>query len=420
VGSTPTVDAGPADAGISDASVPDTSVPFVDSGAGVSDAGSDGATDDAGSSDGGATTTPSQYLVATAITVNDALTTYLKATASIDAANPVSLDIAREFPDYVDVMVREGKVFVFDRQQLTVTRYAADASGIFNQEGQLNFSAYSITSPQWAFVSATQAYLRKDGGYVRWNPSALTIDAEYAFENPGAREGIEPTFMGGSAFRVRGNRLYHAVSYFDDVDYKSAQGSSILVFDTDNGSVVSLLDADCPDLEVGTEDAGGDLYFSAGPRVVAAAIYNGAPSPCVVRIRAGTDVVDANFTGPTMATTGGHHPVAMQWLDDTRYLLGIFHEEKYVYSPAISFQDWVYTDAWTFGVYDVATAAYNEVPALGTGYGYFNSTRVDARFYLATTDLQGSATTWRRLLPDGSALPSVTVQGFSTQMFRLR
>ena len=113
------------------------------------------------------------------------------------------------------------------------------------------------------FIAPDKAYFLADSGdYVVWNPTTMEIRGTVTMPRLAPREGIDAAPSLDRGMIVRGDRLYHTVAWTDYKNYKMVSGSAIFVVDVKTDTFVEMLEAPCPDLNVATADAAGNLYFS--------------------------------------------------------------------------------------------------------------------------------------------------------------
>src|SRR5690606_22552002 len=135
------------------------------------------------------------------------------------------------------------------------------------EDGSVSFASYGLSGAALynnTRISDTKAYMtnaamRED---VVWNPSTLQITGTIAFPELAARGGIDATVSFDRGARLRGNRLFHAVYWFDLTSYEMDDDSVIMVFETETDNFVKSLEAPCPALDFATDDGEGNLYFS--------------------------------------------------------------------------------------------------------------------------------------------------------------
>lgn len=364
------------------------------------------------------------YAVGTWVTAGDVATTYIQTVPRLDVDVKIDLTNALETPGYGDVRVEGDKLFVSSGEAPIVTRYTIDAQGKYTKDGDVNFEVYTSYADIYkqAFISPTKAYLSADDGWVKWNPVTLKIEGTIPYpESIVPRDGLDPYFAFDRGFIVRGDRAYHAVAWFDFDNYESTPNSAIVVLDTVNDKVLSVIDAPCPYLDVATTDDYGNIYYSSWVFTPGATLINGGAKSCAVKIPVGSDALDPNWKLVLADVTGGHEAAAMRYIGNNKVLMAVFHEELAPYNPRRdTIDEWVLRDAWTYATLDLTTREFRELTSLGYHNGGYYSASIAGQFFLLTASSEGDSTTFLQLLSDGTAKKGITVDGWSSRAHRIR
>jgi len=364
------------------------------------------------------------YAIATWVTAGDVSSAYIKTVPRLDVDTKVDLTDALEVPGFGDARVEGDKLFVSSGEAPVVTRYSIDGQGKFSKDGEVNFARYGSDAAIYkqGFVSPTKAYLSGDDGWVEWNPSTLKIEG--VIDYPASitvKDGLEPYYAYDRGFIVRGNRAFHAVTWYDLDAYKMSSTSAIVVIDTDTDAVLSVLDAPCPFLDVATQDSFGNVYFSGWTFTPGATLVNGGAKSCAVKIPAGSDALDASWKLVFAEVTGGHEAAAMRYIGNNKVLMSVFHEERAPYDPnAQTLLEWVSSDNWSYATLDLTTREFRELPSLGFHSGSYYHASIAGQFFLLTENEEGDSTTFLQLLDDGTAKTGINVAGWSTRAYRIR
>lgn len=381
-------------------------------------AGSGGA-GGAGGSGGSPVPLPEQFVLATSVSTGDDTNTYIK---TIDSLEPGMFDTrtAREFSGTTDMIVLDRWMFTSNDESAVVTRFRIQDDGSFRQEMQVSFANYGSAAPLYynAFVSKTKAYMLTDSGeYVVWNPTTMEITGTIPLPEIADRKGIPLTPSLDRGMVVRGNRLFHAYAWTDYEEYITNPASIIAVIDTDNDELVKTLEAPCPDLDGGTLDDEGNLYYSAWTFAPPGALLvNGGPKTCVVKIPANSEAIDPNWKLTFADITEGHEGGVFRYIGNGKALISVFYEDHSPYEEG-EIAAWVFGDNWRFMRFDLATRATELVEDIPWSVGGYYPTRIGDDTYLLVQ--QDESTTLYRLKPDNSAMPTIVAPGWAMRFFPL-
>ncbi len=367
----------------------------------------------------------SKYLVVTAVSTEESEATYVKTVDSLDAAQ-ISNEGAREFDGWSDAGVLGRWIFVSNAETAIVSRYAINEDGTIGQEATtLSFAEHGQSAPMYynVFLSETKAYLLVDATtYVIWNPTDMTITGTLPLPSLPERDGIVPTPAFDRGMIVRGNRMFHAVAWTEYSEFETLAESNILVVDLDQDEVIATLTATCPDLDGGTVDDDGNIYFSNWIYSPAATLLKGDAKACVVKVPAGSEQLDAAWKLTYAEVTGGHEGAAFRYVGGGKALFSVFYEDHTPFDPNAPEADpgeWVFADNWRFSRIDLATRVVEEVTDIDWNSGASYPVKVGSDTYLLVPRSSYEATTAYKLAADGSATRSIETQGWSTRLFVL-
>lgn len=263
---------------------------------------SSGCAGDSGSAhgSGGDVTARAETAVVAAILTrspDDTFQTYLL--ASEQAPSGV-LDLSRalELPDAL-VAQNEEAIFIGDNERLTLQRYEVNSDYSFTMTGELSLQEYGvdyINNPP-LFFSPTSAYYvdAPRGQIITFNPSSMEITGEIQVPEI-LRESYE-VWLGPSQ-RV-GDRYLATVLYTDEDWTATAPDSTVgVIIEDDRSEPIRLMrDERGAGAYLSFVDEGGDFYFAADglSGELALTKLQEVPSPRVLRVREGEDVVDPTF-----------------------------------------------------------------------------------------------------------------------------
>jgi len=365
---------------------------------------------------------PPLYIVATAVSTPEASNTYVKVLDSL-APGPLDLTGAREFAGWSDLKVSGDKVFVSSGEEPLVMRFSVDEAGVLVEEGRLSFMNYSDDASMYlqAFVDPSTAFLVIDSGLVRWDPSALAITGTVTYPILEPREGIPPKTALDRGIAVRDGHVFHPINWTDTANFAMTAESQIVVVDVATNTVVSILDAPCPNLDFASSDAAGNLYFSNWVYSPGATLAQGDAPACAVRILAGSLTLDPTWTLQFSSVTGGHEAAAMSVIDGTSALVSVFHEEHEPFDPAVDdVRAWVFGNNWRFAVLPLAGGPAVDLTGIDWHAGGYYSARTFDDLYILVPGEDYTSTTAYRIGPDGVAHPSLDMDGWSTRLYQLR
>ncbi|HUF98828.1 MAG TPA: hypothetical protein VMM60_11935 [Ilumatobacter sp.] len=354
----------------------------------------------------------------------DSISTYLSLLQTLDP-QAIDYDGAREFAGWADLWVHEGKVFMTDGEAPALTRYTVAAGGALEQDGRLSFANYGAdTAAFWrnVFAGPAKAYLFVPGEreVVVWNPETLEISGTFAVPELRDRASQQLYLTADRSAVVRGDRLYVPVAWGNWEDVSLSHDSAILVIDTTSDEVLATLPVACPDLNVGTIDYRGDIYFSNWVYGVTPALFEGGPHTCAVRIRAGQDVMDDDWSLTFADVTGGREAAALRFIGDGKALLSVFHDEEVALTPESDRYATLDAPHWKFWTVDLETRSAQPAEGIGWHSGGYYSTRIDERNMLFVPSADYASTDAVEFFADGSVEPRWEATGWVTRLFKLR
>ena len=311
-----------------------------------------------------------------------------------------------------------------DGEAPVVTRYSMAKDGALEQEERLSFTHYGTdTAAFWrnVFVAPAKAYLFVPAAreVVVWNPLSLEIVGTFALPELDDRGSQQLYLTTDRSAVVRGDRLYVPVAWGNWDDVSLSHDSVVLVIDTTADEVVSTLPVACPDLNVGTIDERGDIYFSNWVYGVTPALFEGGPRTCAARIEAGWDVIDPNWSLTFADVTGGREAAALRFIGDGKALISVFHDEEGEITAESERYATLEQPHWRFWTLDLETRETEPVEALGWHSGGYYSSRIGERNLLFVPSADYASTRAIELSVDGSVEPRWEATGWVTRLFEL-
>jgi hypothetical protein len=375
-----------------------------------------------GEARGAARSEDSAYVVATAVSSSESANTYVKVLPSIEHAQ-LELDDAHEFAGWSDMAVLGRWVFVSSGEEPVITRFAVNDDGSLEEDGELSFSNFTDDANFYSqrVISAEKAYLTGEDKYVVWNPTTLEITGEIPLPVFEPVDAIMPSFAGDRGMVVRGDRLFHAVNWLDTENYRMAPTSRIVVVDLERDEVIDTLEVDCPDLDVGDLDEKGNIYFTSWVYAPAATVLSGDSNACLVRIRAGSESIDPDWTISFQDITGGHEAATVAYLGRGKLLTSVFYEDNQEFDPnRDEMFDWIFGNNWKMHTIDIETKTLGDVDGIGWNGGGYYPTRFDDLTRVLVPSDSYTTTAMYAISDDGSVTPELEMSGWSTRLFKLR
>jgi hypothetical protein len=355
---------------------------------------------------------------------DSSITTYLSLLPSLDSQD-VDYDKAREFPGWADLWVHGGGLFVTDGEAPALTRFSMGDDGDLEEGNRISFANHGAdTAAFWrnVFVSATKAYLFIPDAreVVIWDPEALEITGTFALpelDDRGPRKAYVTIDRGAV---VRDDRLYVTVGWGDWENYSLADDSAILVIDTKRDKVLDTLPVSCPDLNVATSDDRGNLYFSNWVYGITPVLFERGAHTCAVRIKAGQDVVDEDWSLTFADVTDGREAAALRFIGDGKALMSVFYEEQVELDAEVDRAAVVDSASWRFWTLDLETLEAAELEDIDWHGGGYYSTRIEDQSMLFVPSGDYSSTTAYELFSDGRLEERWEAMGWVTRLFALR
>lgn len=360
------------------------------------------------------------FAVATAVSTDSGANTYVKVLSKFE--DELDLSNAREFPGWSDIAAVGKYLFVSSGEEPIVWRFTVSESGKLVggcADETLDFGAYASDANFYnqMLVSETKAYLIGEGEYVVWNPSTLEIEGTVPFPALPERSGI-PAFVGlDRSAVVRDGRLYHTASWSDTENLEFLPDSRIIVLDTETDEVIDVIDAPCPDLAVGDRDEQGNMYFSNWVYSPGGTLLFDGPATCAVRIPAGSEELDADWSFG-YAAADGHEGATMGYLGDGKWLYSSFTNDPANYED--DWFEWLFGNFWQLRTLDpetMETATVEGAPLNGGGY---YTARVEDTTHVLLPGDSYTTTTVYAIGADGTAAKKMHMAGWSTRMVQLR
>jgi Domain of unknown function (DUF4374) len=295
-----------------------------------------------------------------------------------------------------------GGVFVYEREQATVTRYDVSDSYQLIRGKTVSFVNFGFTSgADLSFVAPDRAYamVGAQNLVIAWDPARMEITGTFPAGLPTHADlDTYPAPIG-----VSGSNMYWALlsQNYDALQLYPRNVVAIAPAGAD-GPVTLVEDDRCVPALGGYIMTNGDIYLVGGADADAIAAYNPSaayPSPCIVRIRAGATEFDPDYYVNLRQATGSPSIVGTWRINDESVLARVWDPTEPL-PPVID--DYWAGQSFISKSIDLATGAATDFPALAKG-GFSSNIqdRIDGATYFSLPRADGSADVAYRLLPAG-------------------
>ncbi|MFP2930123.1 MxcI [Pyxidicoccus sp. 3LG] len=365
------------------------------------------------------------YSLATSVFSQAGSATYVSVFDSLDVTG-LDLEKASEHSGFATIGAVDGKLFVGSGEAPELTRYNVRDDGSLEEAGKVSFVNHGLASaPLYLnhFVDASSAYMvLEETRRIVWNPSTMQITG--TAEAPGLaqqREGLVAKSSYDRAMVVRDGYSFQPFYWTDGDYYDFSPTSQIAVYSNADDSLVKLIDAPCPGLDVATQDEAGNIYFSNWVFSAAAPVLKeGAPETCVVRIKAGEQALDTGWTRSLAAMVGGRQTAAFRYLANGVGVVAVFHKENVVINdetePSVvtSGNHW---KLWRVNLENGTAAPVEGLDFIAGGYYAF---RIEGRTFLLLPTSDYAKTAVWELGVDGAPVKRFETLGWAYQFVKVR
>lgn len=385
--------------------------------AGGAGAGHGGSGGDGGSSGG------SRYGLLSRVTGTDNTTTSYFATLDSLGSQTVDFADAREFGGSADAWLFNGKVYVAEADKFSITRYKVEAGALVQDGEPASFQSFGLKSfGFWlnTFISPTKAYLVNGASeYIVWNPETMLVSENTIELPPLADKGTLKALSGYSdrAAVIRDGKLYQPF-YWTSTDYFSFDAtSSIVVFDTATDTLVKVIDVACPGLDHVTQNADGDLFFSAWIFAVGGATVLDQPETCVAKVAKDAD--EATVAFKVKDVTNGLEGGVLRFTGDGKGILSVLDPSHAAEGDRADAIKVTYADNWRFWSYDFGANTAAVIDAIDWNAGAAYPAEVEGTPYsLIPASNYASTAVWDISTP-ATPEKKFDVKGWTLRLFEL-
>lgn len=366
------------------------------------------------------------YAIANEIYSADDSITYVNVLTSLDIEEVNPAKAIEYAGGRATIATHDGWLFVAAPESQVVTRFAVSDEGEPSEDGELSFASYgfdSVSLDDWGntFISATKAYLFNavDGNTVIWNPTTMEIEGEVDLDGFDlVRDGLELNTSPGVA---RGDRLYRAVSWIDWEAYEFSREQYLAIVDVESDQLIELVEETrCPALSNRIErDEDDNLYFSNWIWNVGATLVGDAPGSCALRVAAGAERFDAEWSLPYAEIADGREGAMFAHLGRGRGLISVFHDERETIGAETAPDELVSAASWRLWSVDLETRTGEPLAGLDWNTGAISTYHIDGRAFLLVPGEDWALTQIHEVVA-GRAQHVFDVNGWSYQFFRIR
>ncbi|MET0341548.1 MAG: hypothetical protein ABW252_11155 [Polyangiales bacterium] len=371
-----------------------------------------------------APTTPPLFAVRSQVISPEGVTTYVSLVSSLDEAD-LSLTNAVELNGYVTIDGRDGDLYVSDREQQKVTRYAVDTTGpkpTIREVGSVGLGAYAfVPDALTATRDANKVYLTNDGNptLLKLDPARMSLAGELTLPNL-----TRPSFRSRSSRTLSNEQGVMRTFFFQhQQDTLYSEDTQVVWVDDATDTVKSVAtEQRCPVLNKLSQDEQGNTYFSTWLYGAAIHLRGKGAATCALRMRAGQTVMDPDWKLDYAALTDGRGAAELSYVRNGKAILSVFHDERTTPADAEkSPYELAGTLNWRIWSVDLEAnkaAPLEDIPWSAGDHLHFET---DGRFFVFIPGSEWKETTIYEVLGDAtSAVPRVTGRGWITKVVRLR
>lgn len=352
---------------------------------------------------------------------------YLSLVTSLDRTEP-DITKAREFAGgRAFLQEYGGKLYIGEPVTPTVTRYSVSASGELVPEGNISFLNYGFDGGQFddwnvEFIDDHKAYLVNfvDGTTVIWDPTNLEITGEI----PGANEFIRDGWsLEGTPAAVRDGKLYRTFSWANYDEGTYSEDLLLAVYDTETDELVELVpETRCPNPgNLVSTDEDGNIYFSNWIWPVGHSILHDAPAPCVLRINAGEDHFDPDWTLDYSEIADGRQGGMFTYQGNGQALFAAFYDENTSFDENTSTWEYVGSNNWRVWKLDLEANTGAPLEGLDFNGGAFTAVRFDDQLHLLVPGgAEVDYATQVYAIGDDGATAQIQLPGWSYQAVQVK
>ncbi|HET6336966.1 MAG TPA: hypothetical protein VFG30_27265 [Polyangiales bacterium] len=372
-------------------------------------------------------TKPGKYVLSVIVFGPEITNTYVTLVDSLDVKD-LDLKQGIEFAGQANVAAYGGWLYISDGESPVITRYRLTDEDKLEQDGTVSFANYgeisvSVDDTVNTFISKTKAYLSaSDGTTLVWNPEEMTITGDIPIEFKETKSLPEDMSLFGSSGFARGNRLYRTYFWFDWATYDFTEAQYFATYDTEKDQLISLVpETRCPALSaLVAADEKGTAYFSNWFYNLAGTLQKGRPSACALRLKPGTDELDADWALEFPKIADGHEGAQLSYAKNDKALFAAFHQEEITIKDDDTPYDIVagpHWEAWSLDLKTQEAKPIEGIDRMGAQQTVFT---IEGRTFLFAPNQDFDLTKVYEVKADGTSSVAFEIEGWSRAFLKLR
>jgi len=311
--------------------------------------------------------------------------------ATVSSLSSGKLQQAIQASDSISLYGVEGSGTVFTTSATTpvITRYQLSEDGALKANGTLDLGAFGVGAGNSArpivIAGDKKAYFFDDVSLqaIRFDPSSLS--AGKAIDLSMLKDASYLTSFSYNVV-VRGSKIIAPAYYYNSGRTHEIADSSIAIIDTTDDSASIISDARCGELSTAAVLPNGDLYFGTDPYSVALHRIGGngaAPDGCLLRMKAGENLLDQGFFETVATLTGGSSGGGAVPGDGNTLWVRAFDESLFSVTATTSAQSLLSAPAWRWWKIDLANPTTATQSSLTPGSGVVRYFMVEGHAWAA-------------------------------------
>ncbi|MEM8937844.1 MAG: hypothetical protein AAGC64_00695 [Bacteroidota bacterium] len=242
---------------------------------------------------------PTAYFVQTTVQNNSGRTVFVNILSSL--TDEVDLSQAFEFPGTTRARAFNGKLYIFDSENVEIIRYDISEENDLIEEDRFSMAGTGAGNfvSGIAFVNEEYAVspFQEIGAFIVWNPTAMEIRGTIDF--PTETPDVSFLRIGGAGVDLDG-RVYYSIGTFDFTTFANDPGARAFIVDPVANTAELVEDLTASSGISGTIDPNTGDYYYNGEAVAGFGRYNAPPdqqdpAASILRIQRGENRFDPTF-----------------------------------------------------------------------------------------------------------------------------
>jgi hypothetical protein len=225
----------------------------------------------------------------------------------------------------------------------------------------------------------------------------------------------------GFGHALRDGKLFQPYYWSDSNYQRYTDYSRVSVVDTQSDEVTDVLDVPCPHLHIVNQDNAGNIWLSNGQGSIAAATLNpGHARNCFARIPAGEASIDEDSITYFADLADGREGSNFFFVRDDLAIFNVYHKERDDLGDEPEFSQVDYSRNYHLWTYDMKTGEAAIMEGIDYSGGQIVLLRIDDQVLLTVPEGDYSRTAVYEILPDGHADKRFDVEGWASNIYRVR